>query len=170
MTRLDFGHATLLIQSWTAQAEPERVEPISQRRVSRDPEPGLTPSTQVALRHAALPDGGVAEGGPAVERSRRAGEPSPSDPSVDAALRIAPGLALNRAELRWRFSRASGPGGQNVNKTDARVELRYPLVSTESLPPPLRQRALARLADRLVDGHLVVVAEEHRSQIGRAHV
>jgi len=45
-------------------------------------------------------------------------EPSPA---ADSALALAPGLQLLRSELRWRFSRASGPGGQNVNKTDARV-------------------------------------------------
>ena len=83
---------------------------------------------------------------------------------VDSALVIVPGLVLLRSELRWRFSRASGPGGQNVNKTDARVELRFPLATTAALPPVLRARALGRLASRLVEGQLVVVAEEHRSQ------
>ena len=87
-------------------------------------------------------------------------QPGPPDPS----LRIAPGLNLIRSELRWRFSRASGPGGQNVNKTDARVELLFPLATTTALPPLLKGRALQRLASRLVDGQLVLVAEEHRSQ------
>jgi ribosome-associated protein len=67
-------------------------------------------------------------------------------------------------ELGWRFSRASGPGGQGVNTTDSRVELVFDLSATVALPEHLRQRALARLAERLVDGALVVVAAEHRSQ------
>jgi ribosome-associated protein len=68
-------------------------------------------------------------------------------------------------ELGWRFSRASGPGGQGVNTTDSRVELVFDLSATAALPEHLRQRALARLAERLVDGVLVVVvAAEHRSQ------
>jgi len=68
------------------------------------------------------------------------------------------------AELGWRFSRASGPGGQGVNTTDSRVELVFDLSATAALPEHLRQRALARLAERLVAGVLVVVAAEHRSQ------
>lgn len=88
----------------------------------------------------------------------------PPSPAADFALALAPDLQLLRSELRWRFSRASGPGGQNVNKTDARVELRFPLATTAALPAPLRARAVARLAPRLVEGQLVVVAEEHRSQ------
>ena len=67
-------------------------------------------------------------------------------------------------ELGWRFSRASGPGGQGVNTTDSRVELVFDLSATAALPDHLRQRALARLAERLVDGVLVVVVAEHRSQ------
>ncbi|MEY4807342.1 MAG: hypothetical protein RLZZ206_1731 [Cyanobacteriota bacterium] len=85
-------------------------------------------------------------------------------PDADPALALGPGLALVRSELSWRFSRASGPGGQNVNKTDSRVELRFPLATTAALPAVLRARALGRLAPRLVEGELVVVAEEHRSQ------
>ncbi|MEB3242063.1 MAG: alternative ribosome rescue aminoacyl-tRNA hydrolase ArfB [Cyanobacteriota bacterium] len=67
-------------------------------------------------------------------------------------------------ELRWRFSRSGGPGGQAVNTADSRVELRFDLAGTRALPPALQARALARLADRLVEGTLVVVASEHRSQ------
>jgi len=68
-------------------------------------------------------------------------------------------------ELRWRFSRSSGPGGQSVNTTDSRVELSLDVGSTESLGPVLRERALTALADRLVDGVLTVSAAEHRSQL-----
>ncbi len=68
------------------------------------------------------------------------------------------------AELGWRFSRSSGPGGQNVNSTDTRVELLFNLASSAALPPALKARALERLAPRLVDGALVIVASEHRSQ------
>ena len=67
-------------------------------------------------------------------------------------------------ELRWRFSRSSGPGGQSVNTTDSRVELSYDLVSSRSLPSPLRDRALQNLSGRLVDGVLTISAAEHRSQ------
>ena len=68
------------------------------------------------------------------------------------------------AELGWRFSRSSGPGGQNVNSTDTRVELLFNLATSAALPAVLKARALNRLAPRLVDGALVIVASEHRSQ------
>ncbi|HEU5156865.1 MAG TPA: alternative ribosome rescue aminoacyl-tRNA hydrolase ArfB [Streptosporangiaceae bacterium] len=68
------------------------------------------------------------------------------------------------SELRWRFSRSSGPGGQHVNKTDTAVELSFDLASTDSLPAALKERAMRRLAGRLVDGVLTVRAERHRSQ------
>ena len=64
----------------------------------------------------------------------------------------------------WRFSRSSGPGGQGVNTTDSRVELSLDVASTSALSPLLRERAMARLADRLVDGVLTVSASEQRSQ------
>ena len=73
-------------------------------------------------------------------------------------------MTLPRAELSWRFSRSGGPGGQSVNTTDSRVELRFDLATTTALPEPLRVRAMTRLADRLVDGEIVIVASEQRSQ------
>ena len=69
------------------------------------------------------------------------------------------------AELTWRFSRSSGPGGQGVNTTDSRVELVFDLASTKVLPQSLVERALARLGDRVVDGTVVVAASEFRSQL-----
>lgn len=75
------------------------------------------------------------------------------------------GLAIPRRELRWRFSRAGGPGGQGVNTADSRVELSYDVARSASLPEPMRVRALTRLDDRLVDGVLTVVASEHRAQL-----
>jgi ribosome-associated protein len=79
-------------------------------------------------------------------------------------LQLSPRLVIPAAELRWRFSRSSGPGGQNVNTTDSRVELLFDLAVTPSLPVQLRARALRRLEPRLVDGCVVIAASEHRSQ------
>jgi ribosome-associated protein len=67
-------------------------------------------------------------------------------------------------ELSWRFSRSGGPGGQSVNTADSRVELSFDVARSPSLPGPLRDRILARLAHRLVDGVLTVAASEYRSQ------
>lgn len=74
------------------------------------------------------------------------------------------GVALPESELRWRFSRSSGPGGQHVNTSDSQAELRFDLRDTDALPQVWKDRALERLAGRLVDGVLVVRASEHRSQ------
>jgi ribosome-associated protein len=67
-------------------------------------------------------------------------------------------------ELRWKFSRSSGPGGQSVNTTDSRVELLFDVARSPSLPPIWRRRAVDNLGDRLVDGVLRISAQEERSQ------
>ena len=72
------------------------------------------------------------------------------------------GVVIPDDDLRWRFSRSSGPGGQSVNTSDSRVELSYD-VARGSLPRHLRERALERLAGRLVDGVLTVAASGYRS-------
>jgi ribosome-associated protein len=68
-------------------------------------------------------------------------------------------------ELRERFSRSSGPGGQGVNTTDSRVELSFDVLRSGSVPEHLRERVLTRLAPRLVDGVVTVAASEFRSQL-----
>ncbi|GAA0332880.1 alternative ribosome rescue aminoacyl-tRNA hydrolase ArfB [Streptomyces blastmyceticus] len=73
-------------------------------------------------------------------------------------------VSLPEAELMWRFSRSSGPGGQHVNTSDSQVELRFDLAATDELPPVWKERALAKLAGRLVGGVVTVRASEHRSQ------
>ena len=84
---------------------------------------------------------------------------------VPGDLHVRGSVVIPEAELRWRFSRASGPGGQGVNTTDSRVELTYDLARSTALGPTYRARALERLADRLVDGSITFVAAEHRSQL-----
>ena len=80
-------------------------------------------------------------------------------------LQVTPRLVLPEVELSWRFSRSSGPGGQSVNTTDSRAELSFDVGRSPSLPEHLRERALAALANRLVDGVLTVAASEQRSQL-----
>ena len=80
-------------------------------------------------------------------------------------LRVTPSVVVPEAELSWRFSRSSGPGGQGVNTTDSRVELSFDVARSTALPEPLRVRALQRLAGRLVDGVVTVAAEDERSQL-----
>ncbi|PPK97467.1 ribosome-associated protein [Kineococcus xinjiangensis] len=80
-------------------------------------------------------------------------------------LQVTRSLTVPEAELRERFSRAGGPGGQGVNTTDSRVELSFDVTGSPSLGEAARARALERLADRLVDGVVTVVASEHRAQL-----
>ena len=80
-------------------------------------------------------------------------------------LMLRGGVVIPESELEWRFSRSSGPGGQGVNTTDSRVELRFDLSSTRALDEALSVRARARLGVRLTDGVLSVTASEHRSQL-----
>ena len=82
-----------------------------------------------------------------------------------ADLEVNRHLTIPDAELHERFSRSSGPGGQGVNTTDSRVELSFDVARSPSVPPWLRDRLLARLASRLVDGVLTVVASERRAQL-----
>ena len=80
-------------------------------------------------------------------------------------LQVTARVIVPEAELTWRFSRSSGPGGQGVNTTDSRAELSFDVARSGALDEHLRARALDRLAGRLVDGVLTVAASEHRSQL-----
>jgi ribosome-associated protein len=83
---------------------------------------------------------------------------------MEEPLRVG-SVVVPASELTWRFSRSSGPGGQSVNTTDSRVELSYDVARSAALSDRQRERALARLEDRLVAGVLTVTASEHRSQL-----
>ena len=81
-------------------------------------------------------------------------------------IRVTPEVTIPLAELEFRASRASGPGGQGVNTTDSRVELRFDLAASPSLSPEARARALRRLGPRVDSrGVLRVVAQAQRSQL-----
>lgn len=78
----------------------------------------------------------------------------------------APGarLRLPDAELTWRFSRSSGPGGQHVNTSDTRAEVSWDPASTSALTPAQRDRVLVALQSRLESGLLTVGSSRYRSQ------
>lgn len=75
------------------------------------------------------------------------------------------GFTIPDVELVERFSRSSGPGGQSVNTTDSRVELRWDLAASTAVDDEARARLLERLGPRLSNGALLVVASEQRSQL-----
>ena len=80
-------------------------------------------------------------------------------------LPVSPALTIPAAELVWRFSRSSGPGGQHVNTTDSRVALSWNIEGSAVLSDDQRARLLQRLKHRLIAGSLVVTASEQRSQL-----
>jgi ribosome-associated protein len=80
-------------------------------------------------------------------------------------IRIDGRISIAERELEERFIRASGPGGQNVNKLSTAVQLRFDVRRSPSLPPDVRAR-LERLAGRRLtrEGVLVIAAQRHRTQ------
>jgi ribosome-associated protein len=80
-----------------------------------------------------------------------------------SALFVAPGIVIPDSEIAERFIRASGPGGQNVNKVASAVQLRFDIRRSPSLPEPVRA-VLLQSARLTRDGVLVIVARRFRDQ------
>ena len=80
-------------------------------------------------------------------------------------LQITPSLAIDESELEERFVRASGPGGQNVNKVATAVQLRYDVGRSTALDEAVRTRLRSIAGSRMTaDGVLVIDARRHRTQ------
>lgn len=80
-------------------------------------------------------------------------------------LTVTSQISIDESELHETFVRASGPGGQNVNKVATAVQLRFDVQHSPSLPPPVRERLLRLVAQRLTtEGELIIEAKRFRTQ------
>ncbi|MDD5404724.1 MAG: alternative ribosome rescue aminoacyl-tRNA hydrolase ArfB [Sulfuricella sp.] len=80
-------------------------------------------------------------------------------------IQITPQLAIDESEIGLQFIRASGPGGQNVNKVSTAVQLRFDVTHSPSLPEDVRVRLMRLAGSRLTrEGELVIEAKRFRSQ------
>jgi len=85
-------------------------------------------------------------------------------------LEVSPALTIPAAELQWKFSRSSGPGGQHVNTSDSRVQLTWNVEESTSVSDGQRDILLTRLGGRLVAGAITVTVAEQRSQLRNREV
>lgn len=85
---------------------------------------------------------------------------------MSAPYRILPTLEVSATELSFSFARSGGKGGQNVNKVETKVELRFDVLNSPSLNAVQRQTILLKLASRIdSNGVLSITSQKHRSQI-----
>jgi ribosome-associated protein len=81
------------------------------------------------------------------------------------SLEISPSVVIPDSELSFAFVRASGPGGQNVNKVSSAAQLRFDLAGSSALSDPAKNRLRALAGRRLTDdGAILIIARNQRSQ------
>jgi len=88
--------------------------------------------------------------------------PEPAGICVAAAGRR---VVIPAEALEWRFARASGPGGQHVNRTSSKAQLRFQVLHDQWLPQDVRERLVELVRNRITaEGWLVIVGQRHREQ------
>jgi ribosome-associated protein len=80
-------------------------------------------------------------------------------------IHITPNITIDESEIQENFVRASGPGGQNVNKVASTVQLRFNVANSRSLPEEVRKRLISLAGNRITeDGILIIDARRFRTQ------
>ncbi len=79
-------------------------------------------------------------------------------------LIVNPVLVIPSNELHWRFSRSSGSGGQNINKTDTRVNLSFNIEKSKALTSYQKHQITKQLSEQIVNATITVITQEHRTQ------
>jgi ribosome-associated protein len=86
--------------------------------------------------------------------------------TVATMIPITPHISIEEREIDESFVRASGPGGQNVNKLSTAVQLRFDVRNSPSLPGDVRDRLTRLAGSRMTnDGVIVIIAQRHRTQV-----
>ena len=80
------------------------------------------------------------------------------------SLRINTKLEIPTNEIQWRFSRSSGAGGQNVNKTDSRVEIVFNVFESKTLTPYQKHRISIQAEIKLINGCICIAVQDKRTQ------
>jgi len=84
----------------------------------------------------------------------------------EGRIEVAPGLSIGADEIAFSFVRASGPGGQNVNKVSSAVQLRFDAAASPALDDAMRARLRVVAGRRMTaDGIVIIAAQRHRSQV-----
>jgi len=87
-------------------------------------------------------------------------------PSESDVLEVSARIRISCREFEWGVARSSGPGGQNVNKVNSKVTLRWPLFESDGVPADVRDRFVAAYKRRLTtEGDLVLSSERYRDQL-----
>jgi len=80
-------------------------------------------------------------------------------------IRVTDTISINEDEIKFNFIRASGPGGQNINKVSTAVQLRFNVRNSPSLPEEVRRRLIQIAGKRVTeDGILIIEAKQQRTQ------
>tara|TARA_B100000965_G_scaffold405893_1_gene441759 strand:- start:3504 stop:3929 length:426 start_codon:yes stop_codon:yes gene_type:complete len=80
-------------------------------------------------------------------------------------LQITPKLAIKYNEIKWRFSRSSGPGGQNINKVESQVELIFNINKSKTLNSFQKNLLFEKLNNKIINGCISIKVQEKRTQL-----